>query len=515
MKAVIYSRISTDQQSESSIEDQERVCGTYCAREGLKVVARFVDRGISGAALGNRPGVLAMLEAAIAGTFDVLLVMDLTRLSRSQGDMSKVIDRLTVRGIRVIGVQDGFDSSRKGHKLQAGMAGIIGESFRDMIGERTYAALESRALQGRPAGGKRYGYGPGEADVVVRIFTWYADGLSPAWISAELNRLGVPSPGASWSRSTRRRGGWHPSAIAGHPQRGVGILNNERYIGRTIWNRSRWQKDPDTGRRIRVDRPKSQWITTTNEAERIVPDELWHQVKRRQGLRTREVGERISRALKGSGGRPNRYLFSGLIRCECCGSTFIMTNARAYGCSGYVNGRACQNNIRVRRDVLEDRLLSGIREQLLSEASINRFKAGIRHRLTRKPTDPAAARRRQLQAEIDRACYEIRQGLVSPSLRRDLQAAEAELAALPPPETAVIQADDVLRLLPEAVKRYRRMVADLGNAPVDPERARAELRKLLGTILVEPREGHLVAKLGLALGQPQEAVFNGGSGGRI
>jgi DNA invertase Pin-like site-specific DNA recombinase len=77
------------------------------------VVERFEDQGISGAALGNRPGVLRLQDAALARRFDVIVVTDLTRLSRSQGDLSKMIDRLTVKGIRVIGVQDGYDSARR------------------------------------------------------------------------------------------------------------------------------------------------------------------------------------------------------------------------------------------------------------------------------------------------------------------------------------------------------------------------------------------------------------------
>jgi hypothetical protein len=39
-------------------------------------------------------------------------VMDLSRLSRSQADLPKTIDRLVARGVRVIGVQDGYDSGR-------------------------------------------------------------------------------------------------------------------------------------------------------------------------------------------------------------------------------------------------------------------------------------------------------------------------------------------------------------------------------------------------------------------
>ena len=94
----------------------------------------FEDQGISGAAPGNRPGVLKLQEDALARRFDVIVVTDLTRLSRSQGDLSKMIDRLTVKGIRVIGVQDGYDSARRGRKLQAGLSGIIG---RDRLRTRT------------------------------------------------------------------------------------------------------------------------------------------------------------------------------------------------------------------------------------------------------------------------------------------------------------------------------------------------------------------------------------------
>lgn len=40
---------------------------------------------------------------------------------------------------------------------------------------------------------------------------------------------------------------WRPSTIHGHAGRGTGVLNNELYIGRRVWNRQRYLKDPDTG----------------------------------------------------------------------------------------------------------------------------------------------------------------------------------------------------------------------------------------------------------------------------
>jgi hypothetical protein len=63
-----------------------------------------------------------------------------------------------------------------------------------------------------------------------------------------------------------------------------------------------------------------QWMATELNRLRIVPEPLWERVKARQRLRAAEVGEKIRRGLKGAGGHGPRYLFSGLMKCESCGS---------------------------------------------------------------------------------------------------------------------------------------------------------------------------------------------------
>ncbi len=110
-------------------------------------------------------------------------------------------------------MQDGYDSARRGHKLQAGLSGIIGEAFREMVKDRTYAALESRAKENRPTGGRAYGYRDGAIDqdesrIVLEIFRRFADGASCKTIASELNARGIASPGSSWKRTERRRSGW-------------------------------------------------------------------------------------------------------------------------------------------------------------------------------------------------------------------------------------------------------------------------------------------------------------------
>lgn len=373
MRAAIYSRFSTDRQNESSIADQVRVCTEYAQREGMQVVERFEDQGISGAALGNRPGVLRMREAALARRFDALLVVDLSRLSRSNGDLSTTLDRLVAKGVRVVGVQDGYDSARRGHKLQAGLSGIIGEAFREMVRDRTYAALESRAKEKRATGGKAYGYdaqdtrrdvNAAHAVIVSEIFERYADGASCRTIAVELNARGIPSPGSTWNRKERRTGGWMGSAIRA-------ILRNELYRGAVHWNTSAWTKDPDSGKRQRRVRPRSEWISHQDESLRIVSDDLWQRAQRRTRL---QDDERIK-----SGGKA-KYLLSGLLVCESCGSHYILVNSREYGCSGHVNGGACANAARARRDVAESALLDPIRKGLLDPARVEKMGKEIQRR---------------------------------------------------------------------------------------------------------------------------------------
>ena len=77
MRAAIYARYSTNRQNESSIADQNRICREYADDNGMTVVETFVDEGISGAALGNRPGALKLMEAALAAQLDGVIVTDL------------------------------------------------------------------------------------------------------------------------------------------------------------------------------------------------------------------------------------------------------------------------------------------------------------------------------------------------------------------------------------------------------------------------------------------------------
>lgn len=151
-----------------------------------------------------------------------------------------------------------------------------------------------------------------------------------------------------------------------------------------------------------------------------------------------------------------------------------------------------------------------MKRDLLSDASsVEEFKRRLRRAMTRP--DSNIKIRAKLEAELSNLMEAIAQGLLSPALARRLQEAEAAVAALP--IANVTRMDDLARVLPQAVERYRRMVGNLDEAPIDVRRARALIRDLIGEIRVEPRGGRLIAKLGLQM-QPQASQIGVVAGGR-
>ena len=82
MKAVIYARFSTEQQSADSIEDQFRECDRHAERLKFTVIERFADEAISGGT-HERPGYQAMLALGLLQHPDDLLLAESTFPHRS------------------------------------------------------------------------------------------------------------------------------------------------------------------------------------------------------------------------------------------------------------------------------------------------------------------------------------------------------------------------------------------------------------------------------------------------
>lgn len=278
-RAAIYARYSSDLQRDASIDDQLRVCRQLIAREGWNEGEVYTDAAISGATL-LRPEYQRMLEDARAGRFDVIVAEGLDRISRDQEHIAAFYKQTSFCGIPVITRAEGEIS-----ELHIGLKGTMSALFLKDLGQKTHRGLEGLINAGKSAGGKSYGYRvvkrtdaqgnpvtgelelvPEEVKVIHRIFVDYAAGKSARAIAAALNQEDVPAPrGGSWSFST----------ISGNCKRGTGILNNELYIGRRLWNRQRFMKDPLTGKRQARMNPAAGRVIVEVPEFRIIDDDLW------------------------------------------------------------------------------------------------------------------------------------------------------------------------------------------------------------------------------------------------
>lgn len=131
------------------------------------------------------------------------------------------------------------------------------------------------------------------------------------------------------------------------------------------WNTSEWRKDPDTGKRIRYDRPRSEWSEYQDDDLRIIPVAVFEKASART-KETRSNDQRLK-----SGGKA-KYLLSGLLRCGTCGAHYILGSASSYACSGYMGGD-CANNVRVRREHVEAVILDPIRKELPEPQRVERM----------------------------------------------------------------------------------------------------------------------------------------------
>lgn len=498
MRTAAYARYSSDAQRDASIDDQLRNLRGFCERQQWPAPTVYQDAAMSGAR-EDRPGYRSLMAAATSGHFDVILVDDLSRLSRDMGETHKTLKRLRFCNVRLIGVSDGVDTSRKGHKIETGLRGLMSELYLDDLAEKTHRGLTGRALTGASAGGLPFGYrvtetghrviDEAQAETVRKIFQEYSAGRTARQIAADLNAAKAP---------TARGGSWCMTAIYGDIRRGIGILANPIYVGRQIWNRSKWIKHPDSGRRQRVERPESEWIITEQPDLAIITSEQWEAAQRRLRATRARTATGLARGRKTGGGGQYRYLLSGLLRCEQCGGPLVIVDYYRYGCATQKDrgDAVCTNRIKVPRVDAEIALLKTVKEELLSEEAFRLFEREMRAAIKELAPDLDGAKRRIQDAEKVHAnlMAALRAGIITPGTKAALVAAESEVETSRQALKA-LQDWQPTQILPRARETWRRLVQTLENTASITE-AREAIRETLGDRIVITKEaGTLYARV--------------------
>jgi DNA invertase Pin-like site-specific DNA recombinase len=515
MRCAVYARFSSELQRDTSIDDQLAIATRYAADRGWAVVRDcvFTDSALSGASL-ERPGIRALRAAAqlTPRPFDVLLVDDSSRVSRDLADAVRLLQELQFAGARVIYISQNIDSANEqaetlvavhgvvdslylremAKKIRRGLAGQLSRGFATgsiTYGYRTVPVIDPSGKVDPSTGypvlsGKRVEIVPDEATNIVRIFERFAAGLGATRIVIALNQAAIPGPrGQTWKIGAVKR-----------------ILANERYTGRLIWGQKRFERRPGTRQKVARAVPREQWHIHDRPELRIVSDAVWSAVQRRRAVVRALWPEGASRTLmRGKNAAlHSRALFSGFMRCGICGGSVVLTSgghgAPRYGCLRSIrNGRtACHNRVEVQARVADDRLLAGLKAELLDPDVVgyiaDQVSIALNRELQEQPGQRQAleAKRTTIQLQLDRLLALAEDGqLTGPTVatriaqrERELRDVNIALAASP----AVLR--DRLRVIPTWVKaQLVDLSALLGEAP---ERTKAEFQRMGLRVAMQP-----------------------------
>ena len=276
------------------------------------------------------------------------------------------------------------------------------------------------------------------------------------------------------------------------------------YIGRLVWNRLSYAKDPETGKRRSRANPRETIIAVEAPDLAITSRELWDAVKTRQATLDDRAAAKKAMAstdvpLPFWSKRRPRYLFSGLMRCGVCGGGFSKISEAHFGCSTARDKgeTVCSNRLTIRRDALEATVMDGLRSRLMDPdlykvfaqefaAEWNRLQAGAGAHLSRLRSE-----RDRICRQIDRLVDALADG--EPAARLADKLKELERRRLEFERELMTTAAPAPRLHPNVAEVYRRKVEELHSALRDEDAgpAREVVRGLVEAIVLTPENGRL------------------------
>jgi len=313
--------------------------------------------------------------------------------------------------------------------------------------------------------------------------------MSARAIAAQLNAEGIAAP---------RGGAWNASTINGNRRRRDGILWNELYIGRLIYNRQRFVKDPETGRRVSKANPPADWVVVEVPELRIVEQTIWD---RAQALKARAAGEKPQNC------RRPRRLLSGLLRCGACGGAYTVIGEERVGCAVHREKGICGNGKTMAVGKLEDRVLSGLKDRLLEPDLIAEFAREYQREFNKRQRNAVrqnAATTNELKAvdaRVGRIVDAIETGADAAKLRERLAELERKRLQLKRDLESAGGEDAVIRIRPDLSSLYKRKVAELRetlNGDLETrQQAIGILRSLIDKIVLHPgtKRGELAIEL--------------------
>lgn len=307
-RVAAYCRVSTDNEDQAnSFESQQRYFKQYIERNpDWELYEVFADEGITGTNTKKRKEFNRMMDCAKNGDFDLIITKEISRFARNTLDSIYYTRDLKKHGIGVIFMNDNINTLDGDAELRLAIMSSIAQEESRKTSERVKWGQKRQMEQGVVFGRSMLGYDVRDGKMFINeegaksirlIFHKFVnEGKGTHVIARELREEGIkPKLVQEWQNTVILR-----------------IIRNEKYCGDLVQKKT---YTPDfLSHEKKYNRGQEEFVIIKNHHEPIISREMFDEANRI--LDARSVSQR------GKGKHSNRYLFSGKIKCGCCGAKY-------------------------------------------------------------------------------------------------------------------------------------------------------------------------------------------------
>ena len=395
MQGVIYARYSSDNQREESIEGQLRECKEFAEKNGITIVATYIDRALS-AKTDNRPEFQRMIKDSAKHIFDVVLVWKLDRFARNRYDSAHNKALLRKNGVKVISATEKISDGSEGILLESMLEGYA-EYYSAELSEKVIRGMTENALKCKYNGGsipigfvidneQHFQIDPMGAEIAKEMFTRYSEGSTIKELVHSLNERHIKSG----------RGGKITINIM------TALLKNRRYIGEYSY------RD----------------IVVPNGIPAIISEDLFNRVQERMS-KNKKAPARFK--------AEDKYLLTTKLFCGKCSRFMVGESGTSktgkvhhyYRCVNTKKKKLCDMKT-VKKDWLENIVISQVMKIILDDKAVE-YLADMVMELQGRENINLPILRKQLvdtQKSIDNLIKAIEQGILTSSTKKRLDELE-------------------------------------------------------------------------------------------
>ena len=458
----------------------------------------FSDHAISGAKdQSERHGLMALFKFISSNSVDFIVFESLDRISRDAEDIDRIHKITKYYQAKMYSVNEGWVDD-----LMIGLKGTMNAIYIRETSDKVLRSHREIAKNRRIPAGLAYGYckirdvfdekgnmtnglrriQKEEAIIIKRIFKMFSSGCGSKEIAQRLNLEGIPSP---------KKGRWSPSTILGSRKKRAGILFNDLYRGKILYNFSQKVLNPitknkDTKNKELHIKPESEWVIVDAPEYRIIDDQLWYSVQNR----LLSPNQKISKAIQNIPKNSNKHL-SGIVCCGLCGTVSQRANGERYICGSYRRNQGCKNSRGLTAKKIKDELFSTLTSFVINYSGFQKqFNSSFYKE--KKRLQKSSNKIAEIELRIKRLLDVIEEGINTKEISdriKILQNEKTKLLALQSHNLPEVLSDEkIKKILLKNLNILRKMYEEEESAKSWKESVSLIVEKIITTPILDKKE---------------------------